>query len=133
MVDNFRRLLNATFNFVETNTKHNFITAFFLSFVCVNFFYCIRFGIESIDPSYGSFLRFIDEKKTRKFQYIIVGPLDRTQLPYLISIILLLKFPIKSHFFQLRFFFACICTHMNHIYFAVIKKNTNTLLIGRHH
>lgn len=106
---------------------------FFLSFVCVNFFYCIRFGIESIDPSYGSFLRFIDEKKKRKFQYFIVGSLDRTQLPYLISIILLLKFPIKSHFFQLRFSFACICGHMNHIYFAVIKKNTNTLLIGRHH
>lgn len=133
MVDNFRRLLNATFNFVETNTKHNFITAFFFcrSFVLIFF---IAFALVS-SPSIHHMDHFYDSlmKKTRKFQYIIVGSLDRTQLPYLISIILLLKFPIKSHFFQLRFFFACICAHMNHIYFAVIKKNTNTLLIGRHH
>lgn len=43
-----------------------------LSFVVIliffySYFYGIRFSVESIDPSFGSFLRFIDGKK-RKFQ-----------------------------------------------------------------
>lgn len=102
----------------------SFVLIFFIAFASVS-----NPSIHHMDHFYDSLMK----KKTRKFQYIIVGSLDRTQLTYLISIILLLKFAIKSHFFQLRFFFACICGHMNHIYFAVIKKHTHTLLIGRHH